>query len=348
MAQAARPWGARPFPIRGRKGRGSGLKDWYVSRRMRDRRPGPARHMAVACISMALLALLTASIVVVFSAVTVVAQAFAQITGNLPSTSQLATREMFQTTQIFDRNGELLHEVYDQQGGRRTLVPLREISPWMIDATLAAEDANFYENPGVEARGIVRAIWQNASKQGVVSGASTITQQLVRNVLLPAEERERQTLVRKIKEAVLAYRVSELYSKDDILQMYLNEVYYGNLSYGVSAAAEAYFGKTPRELTLAEASLLAGLPQSPSDYNPRQGPDLARQRQRYVLDQMVRHDFATEEEAQAAWDEGIHLVEPKAEVLKAPHWVFYVRDLIEQKYGPRLLYQGGLQVYTSL
>jgi len=238
--------------------------------------------------------------------------------------------------------------LYDQQGGRRTLVTLREISPWMIDATLAAEDANFYENPGVEARGIARAIWQNAQKQGVVSGASTITQQLVRNVLLPPEERERQTLVRKIKEAVLAYRVNELYSKDDILQMYLNEVYYGNLSYGVSAAAEAYFGKTPRELTLAEASLLAGLPQSPSDYNPRLSPDLARQRQRYVLDQMVRHEFATEAEAQAAWDEGVNLVEPKVEEIKAPHWVFYVRDLIKQKYGPRLLYQGGLQVYTTL
>jgi len=139
-----------------------------------------------------------------------------------------------------------------------------------------------------------------------------------------------------------------MYSKDSILEMYLNEVYYGNLAYGVAAAAETYFGKAPRDLTLAEASLIAGLPQSPSEYNPRLHMDEARNRQWYVLDQMVKHGMVSEVDAVQAWEQGVTLVDPPQEEIKAPHWVFYVRDLIEQKYGPRLLYRGGLQVYTSL
>jgi 1A family penicillin-binding protein len=298
-------------------------------------------------ICMALIAVLTFGMTLAFTAVSVVAQTYAALTRDLPPITQLATREVFQTSQIFDRNGILLEEVYDQTGGRRTLVPLREISPWLRDATIAAEDADFYDNPGVDSRGIARAVWQQLSKSGN-SGASTITQQLVRNTLLPPEERERQTLLRKFKEAVLAYRVNELYTKDDILEMYLNEVFYGNSSYGITAAAESYFGKSPRDLTLAEAALLAGLPQSPSNYNPRLYWTAARERQAYVLKQMTKHGFITEAQEGAAWDQDLAFVEPKQEEIKAPHWVFYIRDLIEQKYGPRLLYQGGLQIYTSL
>jgi 1A family penicillin-binding protein len=304
--------------------------------------------MVVASLTMALLALVTIVIFATSTAVSFAGETYTQVTRDLPSAAQLTTRELFQTTKIYDRNGVLLDELYDQLGGRRTLIPLAEMSPWLVDATLAAEDANFYDNPGIDARSVGRALWQNISRQGVVSGASTITQQLVRNALLPPEERQRQTMLRKFKEAVLAYRVGETYSKDAILEMYLNEVFYGNLAYGISAAAETYFGKTPRDLTLAEASLLAGLPQSPSDYDPRQHLDLARQRQRYVLDQMVRHGFATEVQAVQAWEQGIELVDKPVEEIRAPHWVFYVRDLIEQKYGPRYLYRGGLQVYTTL
>src|SRR4051794_2428861 len=332
----------------GRPPRGRRRQSWYVSRWARDRRPPPSRHMVVASLTMALLALVTIAIFATSTAVSFAGETYTQVTRDLPPAAQLTTRELFQTTKIYDRNGVLLDELYDQVGGRRTLIPLAEMSPWLVDATLAAEDANFYDNPGIDARSVGRAIWQNLSRQGVVSGASTITQQLVRNALLPPEERQRQTMLRKFKEAVLAYRVGETYSKDAILEMYLNEVFYGNLAYGISAAAETYFGKTPRELNLAEASLLAGLPQSPSDYDPRQHLDLARQRQRYVLDQMVRHGFATEVQAVQAWEQGIELVDRPVEEIRAPHWVFYVRDLIEQKYGPRYLYRGGLQVYTTL
>jgi 1A family penicillin-binding protein len=296
----------------------------------------------------ALLALFTVGLLLVVGATSAAADFYAEVTRDLPAVSQLATRQPFQTTRIYDRHGVLLNELFAPTEGRRTVVSLAEISPWMVDATLAAEDANFYDNAGVEPRGIARAIWQNAIHRGIVSGASTITQQLVRNTLIPEDERGRQTLLRKIEEAVLALRVSELYSKDDVLQMYLNEVYYGDQAYGVAAAAATYFGKAPADLTLAEASLLAGLPQSPTDYNPRQHFDLARERQRYVLDQMVRNGFVDEAEAASAWDEALTIAAPRQDEIKAPHWVFYVRGLIEQKHGPRLLYEGGLQVHTTL
>jgi 1A family penicillin-binding protein len=349
MANAAelRRWNQRRTG-RASRGRGvRGLAGWYLSRRLKENRPGAERHMLVTGVSMALLIVLTLSLVFTFTAVSVAAQTYSSLTRNLPSITQLATRDVFQTAQIYDRNGVLLHEIYDQTGGRRTLATLKDISPWMVDATLAAEDAEFYDHPGVDSRGIARAVWQQISKSGN-SGASTITQQLVRNTLLTEDERGRQTLHRKFKEAVLAFRVDELYTKDDILEMYLNEVFFGNSSYGVVAAAESYFGKSPRDLTLAEASLLAGLPQSPSNYNPRQNWDAARERQAYVLKQMAKRGFITEAQEGAAWNTELVFAEPKQEEIKAPHWVFYVRDLIEQKYGPRLLYQGGLQVHTSL
>jgi 1A family penicillin-binding protein len=351
MAQMAggRYWGQRALAAR--NGHANGVRrrgNWYLAHRRKDHRPPPSRHMVVVCVSMALLAILTAGSLLLYTGVSMAAQTFSGLTGDLPAIGQLANRQVFQTAQIYDRNGELLHELYDQTGGRRTLVTLREVSPWVIDATLAAEDASFYENPGVDASSVGRAIVQNLKRQGVVSGASTITQQLVRNVLMEPEERERQTLVRKFKEAVLAYRVNDLYSKDQVLEMYLNEVFYGNMSYGISAAAETYFGKSPRELSLAEASMLAGLPQSPSEYNPRINMTAARERQSYVLEQMTKRGFITETEAGQAWEHELVFADPKSEPLLAPHWVFYVRDLIEQKYGPRLLYQGGLQVHTTL
>jgi 1A family penicillin-binding protein len=351
MARAVDGYDWRSRPAARRAGRALALRrrqGWYLSRWLRDRHPSPSRHMAVASVTMGLLAIVTVAIFLLSTAVSFAAETYSQVTKDLPAVAQLATREVFQTTKIYDRHGELLDEIYDQVGGRRTLITRDEVSPWVVDATLAAEDASFYDNPGVDARSVGRAVWQNVAKQGVVSGASTITQQLVRNALLSPEEASRQTILRKFKEAVLAYRVGELYTKDAILQMYLNEVYYGNLAYGIAAAAETYFGKHPRDLTLAEASLLAGLPQSPSDYNPRASMELARQRQRYVLDQMVKQGFISEADAVVAWEQGITLVDPPPDEIKAPHWVFYVRDLIEQKYGPRLLYRGGLSVYTTL
>ena len=275
------------------------------------------------------------------------ANALARYAEVLPGPQGVGQGEVFKTTKIYDRNGNLLWEVFDPQGGRRTPVSLRDVPPHVIYATLAAEDGDFYSNPGFEPKAIIRALIQNWSSQSVVSGASTITQQLARNTLLPPEERASQSYMRKLKEVVLAWRLTQTYSKDQILEMYLNNVYYGNMSYGIAAAAEAYFDKSVRDLTLAEAALLAGLPQAPSDYDPTVNFQAARERQLYVLGRMVELGFLSTEDARRAYEEPLKLRDARFPI-KAPHFVFYVRDLLERKYGQDMLYHGGLTVITSL
>lgn len=253
-----------------------------------------------------------------------------------------------ETTQIYARDGQtLLFELVDPQGGRRTVVDLQRMPKALRDATIAVEDANFYENPGVDLRGIVRAMLQNYQSQEVVSGASTITQQLVRNVLLPPEQRSAVSFERKLREAILAFKVSRKYSKDQILGMYLNEVYYGNQAYGVEAAAQTYFGKHVWELNVAEATLIAGLPQSPTVLNPLTNLAGAKARQKITLGLMVKFGYITTAEARAAFGAPLNFV-PQQTSLVAPHFVFYVRQLLEQRYGPDVLYRGGLRVVTSL
>ncbi len=253
-----------------------------------------------------------------------------------------------ETTQIYARDGQtLLYELVDPQGGRRTVVELDRMPKALRDATIAVEDANFYDNPGVDLRGILRALLQNYQSQDVVSGASTITQQLVRNVLLPPEERAQISFERKLREAILALRVSRKYSKDQILGIYLNEVYYGNQAYGVEAAAQAYFGKHVWELDAAEASLIAGLPQSPTILNPLTNLAGAKARQKVTLGLMAKLGYLTTAQAQATYQAPLNFA-PQAPGLIAPHFVFYVRQLLEQRYGPDMLYRGGLRVVTSL
>jgi penicillin-binding protein 1C len=259
-----------------------------------------------------------------------------------------------ETTQIYARDGQtLLYELVDPQGGRRTVVDLSRIPKALRDATVAVEDANFYENPGVDLRGIIRALVQNYQQdcQGdqcrPVSGGSTITQQLVRNVLLPPEERTRISLDRKLREAILAYRVSREYSKDQILALYLNEVYYGSQAYGVEAAAQAYFGKHVWELSAPESTLIAGLPQSPTRLDPLTNLEGAKQRQQVTVDQMAKLGFLTPAQAKATLEAPLNFSPPTSSLV-APHFVFYVRKLLEERYGPDALYRGGLRVVTSL
>ncbi|RLC75014.1 MAG: penicillin-binding protein, partial [Chloroflexi bacterium] len=274
--------------------------------------------------------------------------AYAYVASRLPSPDELYARAIpFASTKIYDRNGNLLYEVIPPQGGRRTIVPLNRISPYVIMATIATEDARFYEHPGVDPIGILRALWQDIRAREMVSGASTIPQQLVRNVLLPPEEKSQRTLKRKIKEAILAAEITRRYSKDAILELYLNEIYYGHLAYGIEAAAETYFGKHAAELTLAEAALLAGLPQAPARYDPFVNFQAAKARQADVLRLMVEAGYITPQQAQQAYQEELHLASPKVG-MKAPHFVMYVRQLLEQRYGTDVLYRGGLRVYTTL
>ena len=280
------------------------------------------------------------------------ALAFASVMGlyayyarDLPDPGALSHRALFQTAHILDRNGKLLQEVNDPQGGRRTLVQLSDIPLNARQATVAAEDATFYDNPGFDVRAVVRATYQWIRSGTPQSGASTITQQLVKNTLLGPE----QTAERKIKEAFLAMELTRRYSKDRILEMYMNEISYGNRAYGIEAAAETYFGKPARELTLAEASLLAGLPQAPSFYDPYTNLAAAKERQSYVLDQMVKTGAITQAQRDAAVVAPLNFVPPSQNVAQeAPHFVTYVRQLVEQQFGTEALYRAGLQITTSL
>ncbi len=273
---------------------------------------------------------------------------YTYIATSLPAPEELRTRSVtFASTKIYDRNGGLLYEVFDPQGGRRTLVPLVHIPAYLRQATIATEDKRFYQHPGVDPIGIARAIWQNVTEKSIVSGASTITQQLARTVFLSPEERVQRTLSRKIKEAVLATEITRRYSQDAILEIYLNTIYYGNLAYGIEAAAETYFGKTAAELSLAESALLAGLPQSPAIYDPFTNPEATKARQAIVLGLMAEEGYITPAQAEAARSEELQFIAQRTDI-QSPHFVTYVRQLLEQKYGTAVLYQGGLQVYTTL
>ena len=265
----------------------------------------------------------------------------------LPLPDPLEHRASSPTTQIYDRHGQLLYEVIDPHAGKHTPLPLAEIPLILQQATIATEDASFYTNPGVDLRAILRAVWINLRGGEVLSGGSTITQQLARNLLLSPQERYQRTLARKLRESILAWYLAQRYSKDEILELYLNETYYGNFAYGVEAAAQAYFGKSAAELDLAEAALIAGLPQAPSAYNPLVDPQAARARQVVVLGLMAKAGYVTPQEAALAKAEPLHFAASPFPI-RAPHFVMYVRELLEREFGLRMLYRGGLRVYTTL
>ncbi|MGB8648240.1 MAG: penicillin-binding protein 1C [Anaerolineae bacterium] len=277
--------------------------------------------------------------------------AYVGLFGDLPPSDALITRASPDTTKILDRNGRLLYEILDPRAGRRTRVPLSEIPLHLQHAVVATEDGNFYQHPGVDITGIVRSAVQDIQAGHIVAGGSTITQQLARDLLLSKEESESRSFTRKVREAVLAVRLTQAYSKDTILEMYLNESYFGQLSYGVEAASRAYFGKPARDLDLAESALLAGLIQSPWAYDPLSHPDAARGRQKVVLDLMVKRGYITTEQAQTALAEVLHFIPANSDVaapLYAPHFVAYVRDLLESEYGAETVNHGGLTVITTL
>ena len=305
----------------------------------------PARYSLLQLVGLVALRLCEAVVAALVVLAVVGTALYQYYSRDLPEPGALATHRPFETTRIYARDGTtLLYELFD--GGQRTVIPLADV-PWALKAaTVAVEDAGFFTNPGVDLRGIVRAFYLNREGE-VLSGGSTITQQLVRNVLLPPEERAEQSYRRKIREAILALHLSRQFSKDQVLAMYLNEIYYGNMAYGVEAAAQSYFGRGARTLNLPEAALLAGLPQSPTTLNPLLDPQAAKARQRIVLDLMVKQGYIDEQQALAAYAQPIAL-SPSAVDIHHPHWVFYVRDLLERQFGPELVYRGGLRVVTTL
>jgi 1A family penicillin-binding protein len=263
------------------------------------------------------------------------------IVKGLPKPDDLLTRKQNVSTKIYDRNGVLLYNIYKDEN--RTPVPLNRIPAQVRLATIAIEDAEFYEHPGISFRGIARAALK-LIKDNEVTGGSTITQQLIKNALLTSEK----TLVRKIREIVLAIRVEQVFSKNEILEMYLNEVSYGGTAYGIQEAAQIYFDKDVDQLTLGEAALLAGLPKSPTTFSPfGHNPEAVFNRQKEVLKLMRLNGFITEEQKKAGENENISFAETRADI-KAPHFVMYVRQVLADKYGEELVSQGGLTVITTL
>ncbi len=268
---------------------------------------------------------------------------------DLPSPEDLSAYTAAPSSKIYDRNGRLLFEMPPPYSGSHTPVPLDEVPEALVQATIALEDKDFYANPGFDLRGIMRAVWYDLSrdKDARPMGGSTLTQQLVRNLVLSPGERYEQTLRRKVREAFLAVRVTARYSKDEILGFYLNETYYGNLAYGVEAAAQAYYGKHVRDLDLAECAMLAILPQAPALWNPLEHLEDAKFRQSIVLDRMVAEGYVTADAADLARSEKLDFAAAPFPI-RAPHFVMYVRGLLEQEIGLEQLQAGGLEIHTTL
>ena len=236
------------------------------------------------CLTRGLIIAAFAFVIIGLCSSSILVYQYYSIASTLPDVADLKNRSsQFQTTRILDRNGQTLYELNDPNAGRRNYIPLSEISPNLVAATIATEDKDFYDNPGFDPVAIIRALWRNYVTQGEGGGASTITQQLARALLLSPEERTQRTVSRKSREIILAAEITRRYSKDEILELYLNEIYYGNLAYGIEAAANTYFNKSARDLTLGEAAFLAGLPQSPAVYDIYTNPESTLVRQQQVL-----------------------------------------------------------------
>ncbi len=267
---------------------------------------------------------------------------------DLPSVNSLSENLDIPSIRITDRNGRLLYNIIPQVGGRHAVLSFDKIPQCMKDAAIAVEDKNFYSNPGIDLGGILRALWINLRGGEVVSGGSTITQQVARDLLLSQHERNEITLRRKLREAVLALELTQKLSKDDILALYLNQVNYGGMAYGVEAASETYFGKPASDLILPECALLAGLPQAPGLYDPFTHPDLAKQRQQIVLDLMEKQGFITHQQLLDAGSAPLSY-NPAPYPIEAPHFIWLVRDQLDELFtSGRLNPDQSLVVRTTL
>jgi penicillin-binding protein 1C len=318
---------------------------------VRASRAQPRRNWA-GCLLQLVIYSAVAAVVLFFVAVAAASIGYVVIASELPPPGELASRASdFETSYILDAGGNLLYELIPPDAGRRQRVSLNQISRLLIQATIATEDRNFYQHPGFDPVGILRALYQNLRERDVVSGASTITQQLARNLLLSPEERAQETARRKIREAILAAEITRTYEKDEILEIYLNENNYGNLAYGIEAAAQTYFQKPAADLDLSEASLLAGLPQAPAAWDPYTAPELALGRQGQVLALMIEAGYISRAEAEAAaaeMQERIGSLIPPHVDMFHPHFVNYTRQELETLLGPQSGYRTGIRVFTTL
>ena len=262
----------------------------------------------------------------------------------VPTSESIRERRVTESTKIYDRTGQIL--LYDTGGDiRRSIVPIEEISRNIKNATIAIEDKEFYSHNGVKPTAFIRATLVNILSLDFSQGGSTITQQVIKNSLLTSEK----LISRKIKEWVLAIKLEQVATKDEILSMYLNEIPYGGVVYGVEEASETFFGKTASDVTLAEAAYLAALPKAPTFYSPYgKNREKLEERKNLVLREMLKSNFITQEEYDAAIKEKITFIAKGDSSIKAPHFVFYVLDYIKKKYGEEIINSGSLNITTSL
>jgi len=259
---------------------------------------------------------------------------------DLPALDQLGTYQPSLVTQVYSVDQRLIGQFFIE---RRILTPVAEIPERLRRAVIAVEDVRFFEHPGLDYIGMLRAAWMNLRRGGKVEGASTITQQLARSLFLSSE----RTFDRKVRELILAYKMELVLTKEQILELYLNQIYFGQGAYGVASAAQTYFGKDLSALTIGESAFLAGLPKSPNHYSPFKAYDRAKQRQEHVLARMEEAKFLTTAEREQAAAEILNFRRPGAEQA-APYFVEYIRQLLVAKHGEAMVYKGGLKVYTTL
>ncbi|HEY5997259.1 MAG TPA: PBP1A family penicillin-binding protein [Candidatus Deferrimicrobiaceae bacterium] len=261
--------------------------------------------------------------------------------GDFPSIHSAAAYRPSVSSKIFDRNNKIVGEIYLE---KRTLVPFEAIPPHVVNAFVAAEDAHFFKHKGVDYLAILRAVVKDVLHGGYAQGASTITQQTVKSLFLTPEK----SVQRKMKELILAYRIEKAMSKEEILYLYLNQIYLGDGAYGVEAAARTYFNKGVGELSVAEGALLAGLAQAPTRYSPRQHLDLAKMRQKYVLRRMAEVGFITASQAEASFGTVLKIAPPSTFRSKAAYFLEYVRVYLQDKYGADAIYKSQLNIYTTI
>ena len=261
---------------------------------------------------------------------------------DLPSIEALKNYRPPTITRFFSEDGEVIGEFFVE---RRDVVSLDRMPHHLVQAFVAGEDARFYQHKGLDYLAILRALLRNIFSGEVIQGGSTITQQVVKSILLSPEK----SFSRKIREAILAYKIEKYLSKEEILYLYLNQIYLGQGAYGVAAAAETYFGKAIEEVNLAESALLAGLPQAPGKYSPYTHPEQARRRQVYILNRMVEEGLISRTESAKALQTPMRIgVKENSSLEKVPYFVEQVRKYVEERYGKSALYKDGLQVYTTI
>ena len=303
--------------------------------------PRPPRSRARRWLRRGLLAIGVLTLLVVSAVAVAALWAFAILPRSLPSVTALETLQPIQGTKIYDDSDELLTELHVE---RRIFVPLAQIPQALRDAVLATEDRRFYSHWGLDPIGIARAVVQNYRRGRIVEGGSTITQQLTKVLFLTPDK----SLERKLKEAVLSLELERRYSKDRILEMYLNQVYFGHGAYGVEAAARTYFGKSVSELNVREAALIAGLPRAPTSYSPFEHAEAAKRRREVVLRRMVDYGALKDQDAKRLAKAELGLVPPERRRTTGQYFLDHVQQTLEAKYGADLVFKGGLNVYTTL